>query len=177
MPPCAEALRPATASGSPPWPAGRVHGRADVHSARQNVGRDAAAADVARRHGEGAAYGSAAQHMDADLIVLDTLARTFGADAGASVLQAVVRAAEQGDMAAARIVLDRAWPVRRGRPVRLELPAMRTGADLAAALGDLGPAEEGAAVAAVLEAQRRAIETQELERRIAILEAAKESGA
>ncbi|CAA9282969.1 MAG: hypothetical protein AVDCRST_MAG04-3875 [uncultured Acetobacteraceae bacterium] len=115
--------------------------------------------------------------MDADLIVLDTLARTFGADAGASVLQAVVRAAEQGDMAAARIVLDRAWPVRRGRPVRLELPAMRTGADLAAALGDLGPAEEGAAVAAVLEAQRRAIETQELERRIAILEAAKESGA
>ena len=54
---------------------------------------------------------------------------------------------------------------------------MRPGADLAAALGDLGPAEEGAAVAAVLETQRRAIEAQELERRIAILEAAKESGA
>ena len=108
----------------------------------------------------------------------------IGADAGASVLKAVVRAAEQGDMAAARIVLDRAWPARRGRPVRLELPAMRTAADLAAALsavtgavgrGDLSP-EEGAAVAAVLEAQRRAIETQELERRIAALEALKESG-
>ena len=62
---------------------------------------------------------------------------------------------------------------------------MRTPADLAAALGvvagavgrgDLSP-EEGSAVAAVLEAQRKAIETQELERRIAALEAAKESGA
>ena len=42
--------------------------------------------------------------------------------------------------------------------------------------GDLSP-EEGGAVAAVLEAQRRAIETMELERRIAALEAAKEGGA
>jgi hypothetical protein len=108
----------------------------------------------------------------------------IGAEAGASVLQTVVRAAERGDMAAARIVLDRAWPVRRGRPVRLELPELRAAADLAAALGavasavalgDLSP-EEGSAVAAVLEAQRKAIETQELERRIAALEAVKESG-
>ncbi len=106
----------------------------------------------------------------------------IGAEAGASVLRAVVQAAEQGDMAAARIVLDRAWPARRGRPVRLELPEMRTAADLAAALGavagavargDLSP-EEGSAVAAVLEAQRKAIETQELQGRIAALEAAQE---
>ena len=109
----------------------------------------------------------------------------IGADAGASVLRAVVQAAERGDMAAARIILDRAWPVRRGRPVRLELPELRAPADLAAALGavagavgrgDLSP-EEGSAVANVLEAQRKAIETQELERRIAALEAVKESGA
>ncbi len=114
-------------------------------------------------------------------LILDQI----GADAGASVLRAVVRAAEQGDMAAARIVLDRAWPVRRGRPVRLELPELQTAADLAAALaavagavgrGEVSP-EEGSAVAIVLEAQRKAIETQELERRIAALEAAKGSGA
>ena len=113
-------------------------------------------------------------------LILDRI----GADAGASVLRAVVQAAERGDMAAARIVLDRAWPARRGRPVRLELPELRAAADLAAALGavagavgrgDLSP-EEGAAVAAVLEAQRKAIETQELERRIAALEAAKGGG-
>ncbi len=87
-------------------------------------------------------------------------------------------------MAAAKVLLDRVWPARRGRPVRLELPELRTPADLAAALGavagavgrgDLSP-EEGGAVAAVLEAQRRAIETMELERRIAALEAAKGSG-
>ncbi len=114
-------------------------------------------------------------------LILDQI----GADAGASVLRAVVRAAEQGDMAAARIVLDRAWPVRRGRPVRLELPELQTAADLAAALaavagavgrGEVSP-EEGSAVAIVLEAQRKAIETQELERRIAALEATKGGGA
>ena len=37
-------------------------------------------------------------------LILDKI----GADAGASVLEAVVRAAERGDMAAARIILDRA---------------------------------------------------------------------
>ncbi len=101
-----------------------------------------------------------------------------------AVLASVLGAAKGGDMAAAKVLLDRVWPARRGRPVRLELPELRTPADLAAALGavagavgrgDLSP-EEGGAVAAVLEAQRRAIETLDLERRIAALEAAKEGG-
>ncbi len=68
---------------------------------------------------------------------------------------------------------------------RLEVPELQTAADLAAALaavagavgrGEVSP-EEGSAVAIVLEAQRKAIETQELERRIAALEATKGSGA
>jgi hypothetical protein len=98
-----------------------------------------------------------------------------------AVLQSVLTAARAGDMGAAKVLLDRIWPARKGRPVGLDLPEMRTPADLAAALGavagavaraELSP-EEGAAVAAVLETQRRAIETAQLEQRIAALEAAR----
>jgi hypothetical protein len=96
-----------------------------------------------------------------------------------AVLASVLAAAKAGDMGAAKLLLDRVWPQRRGRPVHLELPRMETPADLAAALGAVAGAvgrgnlspEEGSAVAAVLEAQRRAIETQELEQRLAALEA------
>ncbi len=96
-----------------------------------------------------------------------------------AVLASVLSAAKAGDMAAAKLLLDRVWPQRRGRPVHLDLPWMEMPADLAAALGavasavargDISP-EEGSAVAAVLEAQRRATEAQELEQRLAALEA------
>ena len=67
---------------------------------------------------------------------------------------------------------------RRGRPVTLDLPALTNAADLAAALGsvvnavasgELSP-EEGQAVAAILEGQRRALETVDLEQRLSALE-------
>jgi hypothetical protein len=69
-------------------------------------------------------------------------------------------------------------PARRGRPVRFDLPAVTTAADLISALGavlaavaagELTP-EEGQAVAALVEAKRRAIEITELEGRVAALE-------
>ena len=88
-------------------------------------------------------------------------------------------AARTGGMRAADILLRRLWPERRGRPVALDLPDVTTPAGPVGALGavaravahgDLGP-EEGRAVAGVLEAQRRAVETLELGRRIEALEA------
>jgi phage terminase small subunit len=72
----------------------------------------------------------------------------------------------------------RAWPERKGRPVRFEMPPIKTPGDVVAALasvaqavsvGDLTP-DEAAAIAGVLEVQRRAVETVELEARIAALE-------
>ena len=101
----------------------------------------------------------------------------IGAEAGASVLRAVVQAAERGDMAAARIVLDRAWPVRRGRPVRFALPALESLADVpratAATVADgTLTSEEAAGLAGVLAAHVRAAEAADLEARIAALEAA-----
>ena len=103
----------------------------------------------------------------------------IGAEGAAEVMRAVVEAAKGGDMRAADILLRRLWPERKGRPVNVELPPLDGARGVAAALGavaeavaagDLSP-EEGQAVAAVLETQRRAIETAELEARIAALEA------
>ena len=51
-------------------------------------------------------------------LVLDALA-----DGEAeAVLEAMVERAKQGDLKAAELVLARAWPVRKGRPVSLDLP-------------------------------------------------------
>jgi hypothetical protein len=103
----------------------------------------------------------------------------IGADGAADVMAAVVRAAKEGDMRAAEILLRRLWPERRGRPVPVALPPITDAAALVNAVaaitaavgeGELSP-EEGQAVAAILETQRRAIETVELDQRITALEA------
>ena len=98
--------------------------------------------------------------------------------AAEAVVHAVLAAARDGDMVAARLVLERIAPVRRGRPVSLPLPVVNSAGDVLAALGvtiqamgdgDITP-DEAATVAGVLEVKRRAIETAELEIRIAALE-------
>ena len=109
------------------------------------------------------------------LIALDAI----GEEHAPAILQTVVDAAKGGDVRAAETILSRIWPVRRGRPVSgLELPGIQAPGDLVTALGvvakavgdgELSP-EEAQAIAAVLEAQRRAAETLDLEQRIAALE-------
>jgi len=94
------------------------------------------------------------------------------------ITEAVITAAKAGDLTAARMVLDRLAPPAKERPVSLDLPATDTtegiaqaqGAILAAvAAGELLPGE-GTALAGIVEGHRRALETQELEQRIAALE-------
>lgn len=103
----------------------------------------------------------------------------IGTEGATEVMRSVVKAAREGDMRAAEILLRRLWPERKGRPVALDLPEPNNAAGVAEALaaitravaaGELSP-EEGQAVAGILETQRRAIETVELESRIAALEA------
>jgi hypothetical protein len=99
-------------------------------------------------------------------------------DAGKAILEKMVEAAKDGDLRAADLVLSRIWPVRKGRPISLELPKIDTAADLVAGLGRVADAvaagditpDEGQAVSSVLETKRRAIETLELETRIKALE-------
>ena len=122
------------------------------------------------RHGRGRPSGS----RNKASIALDKML----ADDGADVVRAVLAAAKSGDMLAARLVLDRIVPVRKGRSIQLDLPTIESATDVLAALsltvaamaeGEITP-DEAAVVAGVLETKRKAIETVELEARLARLE-------
>jgi hypothetical protein len=110
----------------------------------------------------------------AALAALDAI----GAEAAEEVLRRVVEDAKAGDLRAAEILLRRLWPERKGRPVEVALPEVASAANLVAALAAVASAmgrgeltsEEARAMCAVLESQRRAIETAELEARVAALE-------
>jgi hypothetical protein len=100
------------------------------------------------------------------------------------IVQAVLTAAKRGDVTAARLILERISPVRRGRPVYLDLPAVRTASDVAEAMsaltsaiasGNLTP-DEAATVATVFEIRRKALETEEFESRLRALEGRGQGG-
>ena len=112
----------------------------------------------------------------AALLALDAI----GEAAAKDVLETVINAAKGGDARSAEIILRRLWPERKGRTIALDLPVLETPADLVRATGAVAGAvadgtitpEEGVAVASVMEIHRKAIETQDLEARLAALEAA-----
>ncbi len=92
--------------------------------------------------------------------------------------KAVINAAKGGDLSAARLVLERLAPPMRERPVSIDLPDTATGEGISQAqqaileavgAGELLPGE-GQSLAGLVEGRRKALETLELERRIAVLE-------
>ncbi|QND57876.1 DUF5681 domain-containing protein [Mesorhizobium huakuii] len=98
-------------------------------------------------------------------------------DAKAITMKAI-ELAKAGDTVALRLCLDRIAPPRKGMPVRFGLPIMSNSGDVRAAAmailkavadGNLSP-EEGGAIVPVIEAARRAIETDDLSRRLEALE-------
>jgi hypothetical protein len=108
------------------------------------------------------------------LIALDQI----GADAAREVLQSTIAAAKRGNSRAAEILLARLWPARKSRPVVLDLPAVTSASGITEALaavvqamgaGEIAP-DEAQAVAAVIEGQRRAIETVEIDARLRAVE-------
>jgi hypothetical protein len=101
------------------------------------------------------------------------------ADDGKGVVNAVLEAAKGGDMQAARIILDRICPPRKERPISCKLPKLEDASDLVAGIsaligavanGELTPGE-GQALASLIEAQRRTLETEDIEQRLIALEA------
>ncbi len=99
-------------------------------------------------------------------------------DGATEIAKAVIAAAKAGDLTAARIILDRLIPHAKERPVSLTLPDTSSAEGIAAAQneilqavadGELLPTE-GATLAGIVEARRRAIETAEFEQRLAALE-------
>jgi hypothetical protein len=106
-------------------------------------------------------------------------------DDAAAVVTAVLEAAKAGDITAARIILDRVVPARKGRPIKFTLPALETASEIVRGLGAIIEAvadgtltpDEGAAVANLMEIKRKAVETVEIERRVAALEQIEDSRA
>ena len=95
-----------------------------------------------------------------------------------AILEAVVAAAKGGDSTAMRLCVERLIPVRKGRPIGLSLPPVKTIADIDAALSVIIAAmakaelsaEEASAFAAVVEQKRKAIELGEHARRLDAIE-------
>jgi hypothetical protein len=96
-----------------------------------------------------------------------------------------VELALDGDTTALRLCLERIVPAAKSRPIKIAVPPVNTMADVleaqavaiqAMADGEITP-DEAATIAGVLEAKRRAIETVELEKRIAALEGKAEGQA
>ncbi|MDE2301387.1 MAG: hypothetical protein KGK11_02395 [Sphingomonadales bacterium] len=100
------------------------------------------------------------------------------------VAEAVIRAAENGDTAAARLVLERVLPARKDRPIAIDLPPIAGPEALAAAgnavlsamsSGEISPAEADA-IMALIERQGRIAETTDLAERVARLEKEADNG-
>ena len=131
-------------------------------------------ADTRFQPGNPGGPGRPAGSRNAATIALDKIAD----DAGEEILNAMVGAAKGGDMRAADLVLQRIWPARKSRPIALTLPTIRSASDVVAAVGAVADAvgtgditpDEGQAVASILEAKRKAIETVDLEARLSALE-------
>jgi hypothetical protein len=84
-----------------------------------------------------------------------------------------------GDTTALRLCLERLVPPRKDKPVAITLPKLMSVGDLpgvtsavleAVAAGDMTPSE-GEAVSRLVEVHRRAVETADMEQRLAALEA------
>ena len=95
-----------------------------------------------------------------------------------AIARKVVDMAKEGDISAARLVIKRLVPVAKERPIFLSLPNTGSAAGVAkaqasilqvVAAGDIRPGE-AATLASIVEARRKALETQELEQRITALE-------
>lgn len=98
-----------------------------------------------------------------------------------AITKKVIELAEAGDLAAARLVIERLAPPVRERPIALDLPDTATADGVSKAqqsvleavgCGELLPGE-GQILAGIIETRRKAIETDEIERRIAALESKK----
>lgn len=97
------------------------------------------------------------------------------------VARATLTAAQDGDITAARLVLDRVCPLRKGRPIRLNIPPIDTPVEISAALSAVIEAmcraeitgEEAAVIAGVIKTKSDLVSVVELEARIASLEQAR----
>mgnify|MGYP006440185751 CR=1 FL=1 len=119
-------------------------------------------------------------------VLLDAAARVeqMTADELDQIVSSVISAAVNGDVQAAKLLLDRVAPARKGQAVEFHLPEIRNAGELdqayaavlkAVSAGDLSP-EEAGSIVDLLEARRKAMETLDQEERLKRLEDAQAEG-
>jgi hypothetical protein len=99
-----------------------------------------------------------------------------------ALIQKALDLALEGDPACLRMMLDRVSPLRKGRPIDVDMPPIKSSHDLFAAIaaiwtaigeGRLTP-EEASALSIVVDRSIRAIELHDITNRIAALEEARD---
>jgi len=94
------------------------------------------------------------------------------------LIQKAFELAQAGDVSCLRMLLDRLWPPRKGQPVNINMPAIKTSHDVLAAMesvwtaiaeGRLTP-DEASALSLVVERSIQVIQLQEVMKRIHDLE-------
>ena len=107
-------------------------------------------------------------------LILDQLA----GEQAEKLLKDTIDSAANGDHVSRRLLLNKIWSVPKGRAVNIELPEIRTPADLLAAhaavaaavtAGNITP-QDGAALSSMLETHRRAFELIAQEKDVEALE-------
>jgi hypothetical protein len=147
-------------------------GTFEPENAGQDLGRDRSGRFIKGRSGNAA--GKPQGTRDRATIAAETLL----AGEAKALTRKVIELALKGDVQALRICIDRILPARRGSPVRVPLPEIKTGSDVTAALSAVTAAigrgelttDEAGGIASVIEAARKTIELVEIERRLARLE-------
>jgi hypothetical protein len=94
------------------------------------------------------------------------------------IIQTVLERAKAGNDACLRMLLDRLWPPRRGQPVKLDMPPLKTSADVLNAITSLWSAigegcftpDEASALSLVAERSMQVISQQDILKRTEVLE-------
>ena len=98
------------------------------------------------------------------------------------LVQKALELAQGGDVTCLRMLLDRLWPQRKGQPVNVVMPPIKTSQDVFPAIvsiwtaireGRLTP-DEASALSIVIERSIQGIELHDITRRIAALEEARD---
>lgn len=95
-----------------------------------------------------------------------------------TITNAVVAAAKNGDLAAARIILDRIAPVRKDAVINLDIPPLKSASDAVHAMGAIMQAvsdgvispSEAATLTDLVTSFTRTLELSEFDRRLTALE-------
>ena len=94
------------------------------------------------------------------------------------LVQKVLELAEAGDVSCLRMIRDRLWPPRKGQPVNVVMPPIKTSQDVIPAIASIWTAiregrltpDEASALSIVIDRSIQAIELHDITKRIAALE-------